>query len=113
MRLSINLRGDLAKLSDAELADRLDAAWSDFDRNSQAANVKLWYSARGLIRHRWAYCLLSVAGFRAPGYLSIGTGPAYGLLDQQHLAICEIRDLMDECERRLETRRRVNSEPPA
>jgi hypothetical protein len=32
---SVNLRGDLAKLGDAELAERLDAAWQAVDAARQ------------------------------------------------------------------------------
>jgi hypothetical protein len=31
MRFSINLRGDLAKLSDADLAERLEATWQAYE----------------------------------------------------------------------------------
>jgi hypothetical protein len=31
MRFSVNLRGDLAKLSDAELVERLETAWHAYE----------------------------------------------------------------------------------
>src|SRR5215813_13006535 len=107
MRFSINLRGDLAKLGDAELADRLQAAWATYDAADQRPNrFTLWYSRRGPIRHPWAYRLLSIAGLSGGGGMYLGLGPvirfdAYG----QHLTLCEIRDLTDEIERRLTQRK--------
>jgi hypothetical protein len=36
--LAVNLRGDLAKLSDAELAIRLAAAWQTYERRLKHRN---------------------------------------------------------------------------
>jgi len=76
MGLSINFRGDLARLSDAELAARLEHAW----RAHQAAKDRVpqcnvWYSRRGPIRHPWAYRILSIVGVSAPGSFYFGAGP--------------------------------------
>src|SRR5262245_20937060 len=98
MGFSINLRGDLAKLSDAELAARLDDAWQAY-RNIEAKfpRVKLWCSYRGPVRHPWAYRFLSVLGISGSGFGYFGSapllvGPKYG---HPHLTLCEIRDLTD------------------
>jgi len=106
MRFSINLRGDLAKLTDVELADRLQAAWAAYDAADRSNRFKLWYSRRGPLRHPWFYRMLSVAGLSGGGSLYLGLGPfirhdAYG----QHLTLCEIKDLTDEMERRMEHRK--------
>ena len=103
MACVLNLRGDLAKLSDAELAERLVSAWNSYDETDRKSRFDLWYSRRGPIRHPLVYRLFSIAGVgRGLTMNSLGTGPfirwdAYGM----HLTICEIRDLQDEIERRL------------
>ena len=53
MRFAINLRRDLAKLGDADLAARLEQAWQDYHAADQLNAGKLWYSRRVPIRHPW------------------------------------------------------------
>jgi hypothetical protein len=107
VRLSINLRGDLAKLSDEELAARLTSAWERHQAAEHtAAGTKIWYSRRGPIRHPWAYYFLSVLGVSGRGGMSLGLGPFIrrGYMGM-HLALCEIRDIEDEIQRRVERKR--------
>src|SRR5262249_46936785 len=103
MGLSINLRGDLAKLSNAELAARLDQAWQAHEAaKDRVPQFKIWCSRRGPIRHPWAYRMLSVVGVDGPGltfYLGLGPFLRLSWMDV-HLTLCEIRDLNDEIERR-------------
>jgi hypothetical protein len=126
MRLSINLRGDLAKLSDAELVERLDAAWQACEAAKEAGGDPC--SWRGPVRHPRAYRFLSVLS-------SVTVTTGNGVIDwlcmvalssalssksaerfvrksapsiDLHLTLCEIRDLMDEMERRV-TRRRAKA----
>ena len=50
MGFGINLRGDLAKLSDAELAQRLDQMSRALDiaaKEPRWTGIKLWFSFRG------------------------------------------------------------------
>ena len=111
MRFGINLRGDLAKLSDAELTDRLQTAWAAYDAaDVRPSRLILWYSRRGPVRHPWAYRLFSIAGLSGMGGHYLGTGPflRFDAYDQ-HLTLCEIRDLTDEMERRVAHRKRVQT----
>jgi hypothetical protein len=102
MGLSINLRGDLAKLSDAELAARLKDAWQAHEAaKDRVPWYNVWYSRRGPIRHPWAYRVLSLAGVRGPLSFYLGAGPFLRVSWMDvHLTLCEIRDLNDEIERR-------------
>jgi hypothetical protein len=107
MRFQINLRGDLAKLDDRQLAKRLDEAWRAFEASTDAAKQRVWASWRGPIRHPWAYRLTSFAGLSGPGFsLYLGNGPflKYGGM-HTHLIACEIKDLYDEIQRRVEQRK--------
>jgi hypothetical protein len=105
MGLSINLRGDLAGLNDAELAARLEQAWKAHEAaKDRVPQYNIWYSRRGPIRHPWAYRMLSIVGVSGPGpglssYL--GFGPFLRMTWMEvHLTLCEIRDLNDEIEHR-------------
>jgi hypothetical protein len=102
----INLRSDIAKLGDAELAaqfDRLcDYRMARFGSAPGVGSVRgffrygfawLWPSGRGLIRARWAYKLNI-------GYFWIFRGP----IGTQYLVECEIKDLRDEIQRRVDAR---------
>jgi len=121
MRFSINLRGDLAKLTDAALAERLDAAWQKYE----AANKRWrgWWKPlwlwRGPLRHPRAYRFLSALGNSASGgWLALpfaaalsgkSTEPFLRSADpaiDAYLTLCEIRDLTDEMERRVARARR-------
>ena len=110
MAFTINLRGDLTKLSDAELATRIDEAWKAYEAlKANFPRYKLWYSRRGPIRHPWAYRFLSVMGVTGPGHTYFGIAP--NLLvpkgTHPHLLLCEIRDLTDETQRRLDERQSI------
>ena len=114
MRFSIKLRDDLARLNDAALVQRIDKAWHDY----QAAERKprrgeLLGSWNGPIRHPWAYPWLSVLEIRKRGpFYRIGTPygpPSWDPLVEMHLTLCEIRDLMDELERRVVRRRELHA----
>ena len=104
MSFGINLRGDLAKLSDAELAARLQASWQAFEAaEMKMKGRKLWWAPRCPIRHPWAYQWLSMLGISGPGLGSfVGWYPAsrWDGVMAMHLARCEIQDIHDEIERR-------------
>jgi len=118
MAFGLNLRADLAKLSDLELAAR-------FDQISQAlgdaARRRPWpwrpISFRGPIRHPRAYRFLSLlqgssgspwfdwliaAIFSSKRYETClnKTSPS-----ATHLHVCEMQDIVDEIERRLQYRK--------
>ena len=119
--LAVNLRGDLAKLSDAELAKRLEAAWREHDAADPPSAWwvrpdKLLSSRRGPIRHPRAYrFILGMGGMNSGHWIEwllpvLASTKTFGSLipkrsaTNAHLALCEIRDIMDEIERRLKHR---------
>lgn len=119
MGLSINLRGDLAKLSDAELAARLKTAWNSYEASDKLQ--KPWWSrwtflgSRGPIRHPGAYRFLAALQSGAGGEAWLM--PLFALLSihskaeesvrrldnnaSMHIDLCEIYDIVDEIERRI------------
>jgi hypothetical protein len=104
MRFGINLRSDLAKLTDAELAAELDRMieyrQSRFASSPSVGSLRGtlvngdWPFGRGPIHARIAYKLQI-------GYFWIFRGPR----GTQYLVECEIKDLRDEIERRVTARR--------
>jgi hypothetical protein len=122
-KASVNLRGDLAKLSDAELAERLEVAWESLE-SAQAGqrgrwsfglnwNIGLW---RGPLRHPRAYRFLWLFDLGGGGWLatllsSVFSGKRFERFvrkdapTNEYLSLCEIRDIMDEIDRRLAQRR--------
>jgi hypothetical protein len=117
MKIAVNLRGDLAKLSDAELAERLNAAWEAIDA-SEGRRQSWWPLGkwRGPVRHRGAYRLLSVLPVVAdtePGWLAsllaLSSKRLERLLEGTTIAryrhLCEIQDIMDEMECRVSRNR--------
>ncbi len=120
--LAVNLRGDLAKLSDADLAERLEAAWREYeaaDERSASDIHPAWplWSRRGPIRHPRAYrFILGMGGASSTGHWIdwlipiLASTRTFGSLilkrsvGNAHLVLCEIRDIMDEMERRLKGR---------
>jgi hypothetical protein len=117
MRASINLRGDLAKLSDAELIERLQEAWRAYEVAAKKPWAWLLHSRRGPIRHPRAYRFLSVLASGGGSWLDLlfaaalsgkTAEPSLRWADptvDAHLSLCEIRDLTDEMERRVADRR--------
>jgi allophanate hydrolase subunit 1 len=105
---SLNLRFDLAKLSETELVQRVDEAWRSY--HAAEAEKQPWIELRnswnGPIRHPVAYRFLSFFERRYSGGWSLTTpGFQWGPTVDMHLALCEIRDLMDELERRVARRK--------
>jgi hypothetical protein len=119
--LAVNLRGDLAKLSDAELAERLEAAWREYEAADKLSKWsvrpdRLLWSRRGPIRHPRAYrFVLGMGGMNSGHWIewllpALASTKMFGSLIPKrsaanaHLVLCEIRDIMDEIERRLKHR---------
>ena len=123
MALSINLRSDLAKLTDAELAQRLEDNWRAHEATGLprpgrfSIQFPLMYSFRAPFRHRRVYRFLAVLGGGSGTWLDIlfATLLSSGRLEKlirasdpvtnAHLSLCEIRDIMDEIERRVAQRK--------
>lgn len=102
----INLRADLAKFSDADLAadfnHMIEYRSERFGTAPPVGSLKglfrygfaWWPGGRGLIRARWAYRLR--IGYFGPFRRPLGT---------QYLVECEIKDLRDEMQRRVQVRK--------
>jgi hypothetical protein len=58
MAAALNLRGDLAELSDAELAERLESLWARYD-----SVERLWGGPRTRLWIEWICLLCSTAGW--------------------------------------------------
>jgi hypothetical protein len=99
----INLRSDLARLDDAEIAKALELRWDEFETAREKSRSKLRLSMRGPIRHHWAYRFLSLGCVTGPGF-SLYLGNIWlgiASYEKLHLTMCEIRDLQDEIKKRL------------
>jgi hypothetical protein len=126
MRLRVNLRGDLAKLSDAELVERLETNWLAYDAaetkpaQTGLAWTSLWHSRRGPLRHPRVYRFLSVLGQSdGPAWLVFFISTLLSAKNMEpllrsdsdldkHLTLCEIRDIMDEMKRRVAARKGIS-----
>ncbi len=106
----INLRADLTKLSDTDLAAELnrmvDYRLERFGAAPAVGSFRglfrygfaWWPGGRGFIRARWAYRLRI-------GYF----GPFRGPMGTQYLVDCEIEDLRDEMKRRIKMRKPLST----
>ena len=108
MRWGINLRGDLAKLSDAELAEKFEFLISDRQAAYDAIHwivgdekrlyqlgLMFWWG-RGLLHSPIFY---KIAGG--------GLGPFKWRFGELYMLDCEIKDVRDEMESRVKLRRRA------
>ena len=102
MRFGINLRGDLAKLSDAEIATTFETLMAERESMHRtlpgySGNKWLYQSGfgslfgRGLLHARIFY------KFYALQYFSFGKSSLYKL----YLLDCELKDVRDELKRRV------------
>jgi hypothetical protein len=111
MPLSLNLRYDLARISDAQLAERLERTLQMHSQaEADAWPYRLMTSFRGPIRHPLVYPFLSWVGVRFG--ITFSLGPSFwlcvgSLLSKRehtwmrmHLTLCEVRDITDEMKRR-------------
>jgi hypothetical protein len=125
MGLNINLRGDLAKLGDDELAERLKEAWRAYE---EADGRFHWWQPRwwllgrrGPIRHPRAYQFLAALQATDGGWLNTlfatvashkdaaGFVRRFDRTAGMHVSICEIHDMIEEIERRLDKRQDVKT----
>jgi hypothetical protein len=113
--LSLNLRHDLARMSDAQLVERLEQTRNSYSQvEADAWPFKLWASFRGSVRHHSAYAFLSWQAVSSSLSWQFGPSFAFGVgsllskrsraLMRMHLAICEVRDINDEMKRRVSDR---------
>jgi hypothetical protein len=121
MHFHLNLRSDLGKLSDAELVERLEAAWQAYESVKRPSRFWLWWAPlwRGPVRHPRAYRFLSMLGQGVDDWFGLLLA---GVLSAEkmepflrrnhaidtHLTLNEIRDLTDEVERRVARRNRAS-----
>jgi hypothetical protein len=106
MRFGINLRGDLVKLSDAEIASRFEALITERERMypevPEPFGNKFLYQrgwgmplGRGLLHARIFYKLYGLS------YVGFGKPSLYDL----YLVDCELKDIRDELKRRVNQRK--------
>lgn len=103
MRFGINLRGDLAKLDDVEIAARYERLIAEID---QPISQLIWHGGRlslgrGLL-HAKAFYELQINFFRFVGICMLDW-----ITDEQvkrYLLECEFKDVRDELKRRVQQR---------
>jgi hypothetical protein len=115
--VGVNLRFDLKRLSDLQLAALLERSWQRFETaESRAKSYTLRASARGPINHPWAYPFISILNYGlAPWNMTLAFNLSIAALFSvenraimhMHLALCDIADVTDELQRRALRRRRL------
>ena len=109
---AINLRSDLKKLSDAELADRLESALLSLPENKRSLfGAGPLFGSRTPVRHPRIYRFMEGLGASNSGniFVDLLIPLAWSMMNVKtdHQLVCEIRDLMDEAERRVALRKRT------
>ena len=102
MRFGINLRGDLAKLDDAEIASRFEGLISELETKHKVVYQVGKWSARGLVHARIFYKIQAVifGVFFSLGGNWVGTSAI-----ELYLLDCELSDVRDEIKRRVKYRK--------
>jgi hypothetical protein len=108
MRFGINLRGDLAKLDDAEIASRFETMMAEreamyravpFSTGNKWLYQRGWgiLFGRGLLHARifYRFYALQYLGFRSPSLYDL------------YLLDCELKDLRDEIRRRVARKKAI------
>ena len=103
MRFGINLRGDLAKLTDAEIASMFETLMSKRETTYQAApfqagNKWLYQKGFGMPLGRGPFHAPVFYRFLGLSYVNIFRSPS---LYDIYLLDCELKDIRDEIERRV------------
>lgn len=118
MPKSLNLRWDLKRLDDTALAERLERAWAD--HNSARVFDRPEFAFRGPIRHPRLYRFYRLFGSGLDGPWQFIL-PLFWLFSSKRVArsihldtasdpyaaLCEIRDVNDEIERRMRKRKKA------
>ena len=110
MAWGVNLRSDLAKLSDSELAEELDRLLEY--HSSRFGSAPAVGSLRGLFRYGFAWPLFGRGPLHARWAYRFWIGyywPFRGPLGTQYLVECEMKDLRDEMQRRIEKQNANNN----
>ncbi len=107
MRLGINLRGDLAKLSDEALASHLERSMADREGLAPHAGDGLnrWLYKTGAAMPFGRGPLHGRIFYRVMGHMYGGPLNGYSLGDL-YVLDCEIKDIIDELKRRARARRK-------
>ncbi len=103
MRWGINLRGDLAKLDDTEIAERYETLISEMETKHKVVYQVGKYSARGLLHAHIFYWIQAVIFGVFDGLSGHGSTSPSGI--KLYLLGCELADLRDEIERRVRLRK--------
>ena len=74
MTFSNNLRGDLAKLSDAELAARLEQSWSHYETTDKKRRSRSWFWTGRRTAELPLAVRIWLGFYRAPGFRVIALG---------------------------------------
>jgi hypothetical protein len=102
MRFGINLRGDLTKLDDAEIASRFEGLISELETKHKVVYQVGKWSARGVLHARIFYKIQAVI-FGVLGTLGGALITPSGI--ELYLLGCELADVRDEIERRVRRRK--------
>ncbi|MDI4656637.1 hypothetical protein [Xanthobacter autotrophicus] len=111
-----NLRSDLARLPDSEIATRCEALWREIDTLGQDKRARRHASGtRGFLRHPRAYMFWGIFRLSGGGLLealvsALVPSPKAGdkltgtRAVSLHVALCELQDLIDEMKARRSAR---------
>ena len=103
MRFGVNLRGDLAKLDDAEIASRFEGLISEMETKHKVVYQAGKWSARGLLHARIFYRIQ--AGIFGVLFAFGGNTMVTPSGIELYLLGCELADVRDEIERRVRRRK--------
>ncbi len=108
---AINLRSDLKKLSDVELAERLESALLSLPKKNIASEPDLSLDLVLQFGTLASTVLRRGLGASNSGniFVDLLIPLAWSMMNVKtdHQLVCEIRDLMDEAERRVALRKRT------
>jgi hypothetical protein len=103
MRFGINLRGDLAKLSDVEIAAKLETLIAE--RESMYRSVPTTFGNKWLYQRGWGQPLGRGPLHARVFYEFLGLSYLGSSLYDLYLLDCELKDTRDEIERRVKRQR--------
>jgi hypothetical protein len=109
MWAGVNLRGDLAKLSDAEITAEFDRLLAD--RQKALWNAPSLFTLKGLLKHG-IILPLGRGLIRGRPFYRLAVShfwPFKNRLSALYLLDCELLDIRDEIERRVEERKKASA----
>ena len=103
MPLPSSVRAYYENLSEKELTDRLEEAWRTYEEAAAETKTRRWYHLHWFRPWRWSpatrpYSIPWLGNYWPPD----------SAVDK-HLSLVEIRNLTDEIERRVASRKEANS----